>query len=101
MLSSASCFCVLMFVFICFLFFRLDWPQLLDHPFWTQVLKEEEGVEEGEEELEGNNGYRRVGSANSRCVDILLFLLILQALHHSTDILLQPFYCIQIYLVKE
>lgn len=61
------CFCL-------FLFFRLDWPELLDHPFWTQVLKEEEGVEEGEEEEAEKNGCEMVGSASSRCVDILLFL---------------------------
>ncbi|XP_008297423.1 serine/threonine-protein kinase ULK4 [Stegastes partitus] len=29
---------------------RMDWPELLDHTFWTQVLKEEEDDEEEEDE---------------------------------------------------
>ncbi|XP_059196171.1 serine/threonine-protein kinase ULK4 [Centropristis striata] len=29
---------------------RMNWPELLDHPFWAQVLMEEVGVEEEEEE---------------------------------------------------
>ncbi|XP_074510925.1 serine/threonine-protein kinase ULK4 isoform X2 [Sebastes fasciatus] len=29
---------------------RMDWPELLEHPFWTQVLMEEEGQEEEEDE---------------------------------------------------
>lgn len=57
----------------------MDWPELLDHPFWTQVLKEEEDAEEGDEEDEEGhqeeiNGSERIGSANLRYVDILLFL---------------------------
>ncbi|XP_071325778.1 serine/threonine-protein kinase ULK4 isoform X2 [Trachinotus anak] len=31
---------------------RMDWPELLDHPFWTPVLMEEDDVEDGEEEDE-------------------------------------------------
>ncbi|XP_056235896.1 serine/threonine-protein kinase ULK4 isoform X1 [Seriola aureovittata] len=31
---------------------RMDWPELLDHPFWTLILMEEEDVEEGEEKDE-------------------------------------------------
>ncbi|KAI3360784.1 hypothetical protein L3Q82_013026, partial [Scortum barcoo] len=50
---------------------RLDWPELLDHPFWAQLLKEEEGVEDGEEEEEEKNGCERVGSASSRHTRIL------------------------------
>lgn len=56
----------------------MDWPELLDHPLWTQVLKEEEDVQEGDEEEEDEegdqeekNGCEGVGSASSRCVDIL------------------------------
>ncbi|XP_075937519.1 serine/threonine-protein kinase ULK4 [Anarhichas minor] len=30
---------------------RMDWPELLGHPFWTQVLMEEEGGEEEEDEV--------------------------------------------------
>lgn len=56
----------------------MDWPELLDHPIWTQVLKEEEDVKEEEEDEEGHqeekNSCEEVGSASSRCVDILLFL---------------------------
>lgn len=81
----------------------MNWSELLDHPFWTQVLKGEEDADEGEEEnqeedREGNNGCEGVGSASLRCVDILLFLLILQCL---PGILLQPFYCIQTCFLKE
>ncbi|XP_070768283.1 serine/threonine-protein kinase ULK4 [Enoplosus armatus] len=56
---------------------RMDWPELLDHPFWTQVLKEEADVEEGEEETENEegdqeikNGCEGVGSANLRHIRI-------------------------------
>ncbi|XP_041798587.1 serine/threonine-protein kinase ULK4 isoform X2 [Chelmon rostratus] len=50
---------------------RMDWPELLDHPFWTQILKEEEDAEEGDEEDEEGhqeeiNGSERIGSANLR-----------------------------------
>ncbi|XP_025767581.1 serine/threonine-protein kinase ULK4 isoform X4 [Oreochromis niloticus] len=33
---------------------RMNWPQLLAHPFWTQIIKEEEDAEEGEEKNEEN-----------------------------------------------
>ncbi|KAM9352888.1 serine/threonine-protein kinase ULK4 [Symphorus nematophorus] len=49
---------------------RMDWTELLAHPFWTQVLKEEKDVEEEEEDGEGlheeKNGCERVGSASLR-----------------------------------
>ncbi|XP_045899646.1 serine/threonine-protein kinase ULK4 [Micropterus dolomieu] len=50
---------------------RMNWSELLDHPFWTQVLKGEEDADEGEEEneeedREGNNGCEGVGSASLR-----------------------------------
>lgn len=55
----------------------MGWPELLDHPFWTQVVKEEENMEEGDEEEEDeegdqeeNNGCEGVVSASLRCVDI-------------------------------
>lgn len=49
----------------------MDWPELLDHPFWAQVLKEEEDAEEGDEEDEEGhqeeiNGSERFGSATLR-----------------------------------
>lgn len=40
------------FIFRCI--FRMNWPQLLAHPFWTQIIKEEEDAEEGEEKNEEN-----------------------------------------------
>lgn len=56
----------------------MDWPELLDHPFWTQVLKVEEYVEEKEENEKGHeeekNSCEGVGPASSRYGDILLFL---------------------------
>ncbi|XP_044062547.1 serine/threonine-protein kinase ULK4 isoform X3 [Siniperca chuatsi] len=48
---------------------RMDWPELLDHPFWTQVLKEEERKEEEEGEQgdqEETNGCEGVGSSSLR-----------------------------------
>ncbi|XP_031134163.1 serine/threonine-protein kinase ULK4 isoform X1 [Sander lucioperca] len=48
---------------------RMDWPELLDHPFWTQVLMEEEGEEEEEDEkrdLEEKISCEGVGSASLR-----------------------------------
>ncbi|XP_042280032.1 serine/threonine-protein kinase ULK4 isoform X1 [Thunnus maccoyii] len=35
---------------------RMDWPELLDHPFWTQGLKEDENLEEGEDEKDDDEG---------------------------------------------
>ncbi|XP_056142901.1 serine/threonine-protein kinase ULK4 [Lampris incognitus] len=35
---------------------RMDWPELLVHPFWRQVLKEEEEEEEEEKQEEENEG---------------------------------------------
>lgn len=32
--------------------FRMGWPELQGHPFWTQLVNEEEDVDEGEEEDE-------------------------------------------------
>lgn len=60
----------------------MDWPELLDHPFWTQVLMEEEGEEEEEDEkrdLEEKISCEGVGSASLRCVDIV-FVFILHLL---------------------
>ncbi|KAK2910518.1 serine/threonine-protein kinase ULK4 [Channa argus] len=37
---------------------RMDWPELLDHPFWTQVLNDD--VDEGEEEEEEGNQEENV-----------------------------------------
>ncbi|XP_040900709.1 serine/threonine-protein kinase ULK4 [Toxotes jaculatrix] len=50
---------------------RMNWPELLDHPFWTQVLREEDDVVEGEvEDEEGdeeeNNCCEEVGPASVR-----------------------------------
>ncbi|XP_051262428.1 serine/threonine-protein kinase ULK4 isoform X2 [Dicentrarchus labrax] len=55
---------------------RMGWLELLDHPFWTQVLKEEEDLKEGEEEAqddarhkEDKNCCEGIGSASSRIPD--------------------------------
>ncbi|XP_076006608.1 serine/threonine-protein kinase ULK4-like [Genypterus blacodes] len=34
---------------------RMDWPELLDHPFWAQVIKDERELEEEKEE-DGDGG---------------------------------------------
>ncbi|KAF3840085.1 hypothetical protein F7725_018802 [Dissostichus mawsoni] len=44
---------------------RMDWPELLDHPFWAQVLMEEEGGE-GEEEDEEEEVDQEEKLANLR-----------------------------------
>lgn len=58
-----------------FLYFRMGWKELLDHQFWTQVLKEEEYGEEEEKIKEGHeeekNSCDGVDPAESRYVDIL------------------------------
>ncbi|KAM3614773.1 uncharacterized protein V6R79_018903 [Siganus canaliculatus] len=33
---------------------RMDWPELLDHPFWTELLQEEEDMEDDFEDEEGH-----------------------------------------------
>lgn len=55
----------------------MDWPELLDHPFWTQSVKEDKNLEEGDDEkndeeggTEGKNDREGAVSAGSRCVDI-------------------------------
>ncbi|KAF1387604.1 hypothetical protein PFLUV_G00081580 [Perca fluviatilis] len=44
---------------------RMDWPELLDHPFWKQVLMEEEEEDE-ERDLEEKMSCEGVGSASLR-----------------------------------
>ncbi|XP_039868680.1 serine/threonine-protein kinase ULK4 isoform X1 [Simochromis diagramma] len=39
---------------------RMNWPQLLAHPFWKQIIKEEEDAEEGEEKNEENEEAENV-----------------------------------------
>lgn len=49
----------------------MDWPELLDHPYWTQVRMEEEGEDEEEDEegdQEEKNNCEGVDSASLRCV---------------------------------
>lgn len=54
--------------------FRMTWPELLSHPFWTQVRTEEEDpdVPEGREDeyLEGPTTQEAFASTCSRCVCI-------------------------------
>ncbi|XP_026149297.1 serine/threonine-protein kinase ULK4 isoform X2 [Mastacembelus armatus] len=33
---------------------RMDWPKLLEHPFWSQVLIEEDFLQQGEDNVEGD-----------------------------------------------
>nr|XP_014266340.2 serine/threonine-protein kinase ULK4 isoform X4 [Maylandia zebra] len=39
---------------------RMNWPQLLAHPFWKQIIKEEEDAEKGEEKNEENEEAENV-----------------------------------------
>ncbi|CAJ1062065.1 serine/threonine-protein kinase ULK4 [Xyrichtys novacula] len=48
---------------------RMDWPELVNHPFWSEVLTEEGDVEEEDDEevdQEDRNGFGAVGSDSSR-----------------------------------
>lgn len=47
----------------------MDWPELLEHPLWTQVLKEEDNVA-GEEE---DKKWHREQLTSLRCVDCYNF----------------------------
>lgn len=86
-----------------FLYFRMGWKELLDHPFWTQVLKEEAYGEEEEKINEGHeeekNSCDGVDPAESRYVDILFHFFFLQRPQHFTDVLVQLFYCIKLCFV--
>ncbi|XP_070691142.1 serine/threonine-protein kinase ULK4 [Pempheris klunzingeri] len=66
---------------------RMTWPELLDHPLWKQVLKEEEDVAEEDEEADEmlKNGCEGVGSAASRCVDLSKDLISSQTTTATTD----------------
>lgn len=51
----------------------MDWPELLGHPFWIPVLKEEDDVEEleekdQEEDQEETDCCEAIGTASLRCV---------------------------------
>ncbi|KAJ3597832.1 hypothetical protein NHX12_001349 [Muraenolepis orangiensis] len=52
----------------------MDWPELLDHPFWAQVKEKEEGEVWSEEEVDREEGegddLHRDDSPSSRCVVI-------------------------------
>ncbi|XP_033495595.2 serine/threonine-protein kinase ULK4 [Epinephelus lanceolatus] len=45
---------------------RIDWPELLDHPFWKQVQMQEEEEEDEEEDQEEKINCEGVGSASLR-----------------------------------
>lgn len=48
----------------------MNWPELMSHPFWTQVIKEDIEVYEGSEDghQEENSSCEGPGQASSRCV---------------------------------
>lgn len=50
----------------------MGWPQLLDHPFWTEVIREEEDAKEEEREEERYqeevNSCGGFGLVSSRCL---------------------------------
>ena len=58
-----------------FLFFRIDWAELLDHPFWTLVKKGEDNGKDGDEKNKRTekNACKSVDMVNLRCVDVLFF----------------------------
>ncbi|XP_028281168.1 serine/threonine-protein kinase ULK4 isoform X2 [Parambassis ranga] len=47
---------------------RMDWPELLDHPFWTKVREEEANAEEGKEE-EDEEGEKNGCVSHTRVCD--------------------------------
>lgn len=63
---------------VLFFFSRLNWPELIDHPFWTQVKKEEDDAKEGDENNKRSDKGERNGcegddSVSLRCVDAFCF----------------------------
>lgn len=63
--------------------FRLYWPELLDHCFWTQMLNEEEGLNEEqleEENEEENNSFEEDGPTSLRFL-LYIYLSILLRLY--------------------
>lgn len=83
----------------------MDWGELLDHPFWTQIVNEEDDVEKGgdkneEGDQEENNYLEGDSPASSRCVALSLFLLSFQLLQQSANILWLPVDSIRIFFCK-
>ena len=67
------------YLVVLFFFIRMKWPELLDHPFWIQLIKEQGDAEDVEEEdedgdKEENDVCGGVCSVNLRCVNVLFFL---------------------------
>lgn len=64
----------MLIMIFCLVFFRMKLQELLKHPFWTQVRKEQEDPEfyehNEDEYLDGKNPREAFGSACSRCVCI-------------------------------
>lgn len=48
----------------------MDWQELIVHPFWTQVLKEEEDEEGEKGHQEEECSCEGIGSSSLRCVDV-------------------------------
>lgn len=73
---------------------------MLDHPFWTEVIREEESAkeEEREEEVyqEEVNSCEGFGSVSSRCVDLCVCVLFKSSLSYvnplrATEMFQTPF----------
>lgn len=64
-----------MVTYVIFFFCRINWPELLDHPFWTQVIKEEDEANIFEENKHSEKGERNRcdedGLVNLRCGDAI------------------------------
>lgn len=60
----------------------MGWPELLDHPLWTEVIREEEDAKEEEREEERYqeevNSCEGFGSVSSRCVDLCVRVCVVQ-----------------------
>lgn len=83
----------------------MDWHELLHHPFWTQIVNEEEDVEEGgdkdeEGDQEEKNCLEGGSPASLRCVALSLFLFSFQLLQQSAYIMRLPVGSIHILFCK-
>lgn len=65
------CFLNSFVLVVLFLFFRMDWAELLHHPFWT-LLKGEDDAQDGDEKNKTaeKNGCEGVGMVNLRWVAV-------------------------------
>lgn len=63
----------------------MDWPELLDHPFFTKIVNEKEYVKQGGDKDKEGDQEEKSTPASLRCVALLLFFLRFQLLQQSAS----------------